>query len=389
MFVCNYPVLKVYASDLEVQTISDKNPVVKYYEKYNGKTVLIEKDASVKLGKSLKLPDIPAKAGYASSKWFVVKNGKRVYYATGKSVKIEKNTNIYVQYTKKYTVTLYNMEGKVYKKSSVKEGGSFSLPAIRNSSRFTFMGWSLNPYQTLPCKYFEAGEIITVKKNISLYPVMYKRNSEKDLSSKDIPKLTKYSNLIMVGDSRTARTQEVLVEEKFDLKARGISFVAQSGEGLVWFKKEGEKKLWRMLNTKKGKTAIVFNLGVNSLSGSSYVAKEYIEYMNELAVKLKKKNVDLYYMSVNPLNSEQFAWYKENHETDYRKKYESVIREFNQKIKSGLAKSYTYIDTYSYLMKYGYVTARFYGSTRSDDGIHYTAQTYKRILNYVIRELNK
>lgn len=376
------------SEDKKLYAVYDKNPVVNFYCKYEGKTVLFKKNSSISVGKSLKVPSLPSKEGYVASNWYTVDNGNIVYHSAGKTMKIEKNVNIYTQFTKTYTINLYDMDGKLYKKKNVKEGGTYKLPSLANNSRFTFMGWSLKPYQTLPCAYFEAEEKIDVHKDLSLYPVMYKRKAEEDLSKSDIPKLKNYSNLILVGDSRTARTEETLVGEKFNLKARGISFVAKSGEALSWLKKEGMKKVLKLLSQKKGKTAIVFNLGVNSLSESASVADAYIKYMNKMAPILKEYNVDLFYMSVNPLNSKQYEAYAEKRQSDYREKHESVVREFNQRIKSGLGKTYTYIDSYSYLMKYGYVTTHDHTNTRIDDGLHYTSQTYKKILSYVIKKLN-
>ena len=110
----------------------------------------------------------------------------------------------------------------------------------------------------------------------------------------------------------------------------------------------------------------------------------YVSYMTGIASTLKSKNCKLFYMSVNPLNSTMIAKAGKGART------EAQVREFNSKIHSGLSLNYKYIDTYNVLMKTGYGTnASYVGTDRdSDDGLHYTTRTYKRIYYYSVIYLN-
>ena len=126
--------------------------------------------------------------------------------------------------------------------------------------------------------------------------------------------------------------------------------------------------------------AVIFNLGVNDMANAS----NYVSYMTNIAPTLKKKNCKLFYMSVNPINSTMITKAGRGART------EAQVREFNSKIHSGLSVYYKFIDTYSVLMKKGYGTnASYVGVDRdSDDGLHYTTKTYKRIYYYCVTYLN-
>lgn len=126
--------------------------------------------------------------------------------------------------------------------------------------------------------------------------------------------------------------------------------------------------------------AVVFNLGVNDMANAS----NYVSYMTNIASTLKSKNCKLFYMSVNPLNSTMITKAGKGSRT------EAQVREFNSKIRSGLSANYKYIDTYSVLMKTGYGTNASYNGedSVSDDGLHYTTKTFKRIYYYCVIYLN-
>ena len=286
------------------------------------------------------------------------------------AVSDSKNTN---------KVSFYRKNGTLYKKVSVEKGGYITLPGMKNSSAYTFMGWSDKPGQTKAPKY-EAGQRIRINGNKKLYAVMFKRSREPDLKESQLEKVdfSKYRKVIFVGDSRTCGMEKTF-QIDFGKVPKGVSMVARGGQGLYWLQQTGVQKLFeevRCSSSEKRPAAVVFNLGVNDLA----YCNAYITYMNHLAEKLKARGCKLFYMSVNPMNNAM-------RKSEY--KSEAKIREFNQKIKAGLSTSYTYIDTYRYLMRTGYSTWGGVGkSVRYDDGLHYDTTTYKRIYNQCIKKIN-
>ena len=59
---------------------------------------------------------------------------------------------------------------------------------------------------------------------------------------------------------------------------------------------------------------------------------------------------------------------------------EAELRRMNDYLRENLSSAYTYIDMYSYLKSTGYsFSSDHYGAGTIDDGLHYTAATYKRI----------
>ena len=158
-----------------------------------------------------------------------------------------------------------------------------------------------------------------------------------------------------------------------------------TGEGLDWMKKYGEKELLNEISGMDDNAkpvAVIFNLGVNDLihknrESISYdsVASDYASYMNGLSRKLTARNCELFYMSVNPCNTAMKSTRKE-----------SEIRGFNNRLRQRLNGNFTWINSYSYLMRCGYTTrCEFRGYT--DDGVHYSMRTYKRIYAYAIKQI--
>ena len=87
------------------------------------------------------------------------------------------------------------------------------------------------------------------------------------------------------------------------------------------------------------------------------------------------RNCELFYMSVNPCNTAMKSTRKE-----------SEIRGFNNRLRQRLNGNFTWINSYSYLMRCGYTTrCEFRGYT--DDGVHYSMRTYKRIYAYAIKQI--
>ena len=235
------------------------------------------------------------------------------------------------------------------------------------------------------------GEKIKVTGNIKLYSVLYIRSKETDYSGLQLDSLSKdllktYKQVVFVGDSRTVRTEKTLKLSGYSPSAYNISFIASTGMGLSWLKETGYKQLLSKVGnstSKLGKpTAIIFNFGINDMSNIS----GYVSYMKSIAPELEKRGCKLYYMSLNPVNNVMAKL------GGKKSRPEATVRAFNAKIKSqlcGKANSYTYINTYDYLMKYGFGTdaGKEGYDVGADDGLHYTSKTTKRIFRYCINTI--
>lgn len=294
-----------------------------------------------------------------------------------------KNSTVQKKKTSTKTVTIETSGGITKKK--VKSGGSVILPVEVNKRGYTFLGWSTVPGQTCNPMY-QAYQKIQFTKNIHLYPVKYKWNQEPDIYAGGLAdSVEKYDKIIFVGDSRTAMLRSTLKQQCSSDSLKKVGFVCKTGEGLDWMKKYGEKELLNEISGMDDNAkpvAVIFNLGVNDLihknrESISYdsVASDYASYMNGLSRKLTARNCELFYMSVNPCNTAMKSTRKE-----------SEIRGFNNRLRQRLNGNFTWINSYSYLMRCGYTTrCEFRGYT--DDGVHYSMRTYKRIYAYAIKQI--
>lgn len=293
---------------------------------------------------------------------------------------------------KSYHVYLYSKTGTLLKSVEVAKNSSYTLPAAMNKNGYTMMGWSSKKGQSTNPEY-EVGEKIKVTSDIKLYSVLYIRSKETNYSGLKMQSVTdgilsKYKKVIFVGDSRTNRMNLALKVSGYAPSSDNISFICKEGQGLSWLKESGYNQILKAVGSstslRSKPIAVVFNLGINDLSNAS----KYVTYMKSIASELEKRGCKLYYMSVNPINSKNIAYWGK------KTRSEAEVRNFNAKIKSGLCGSrgsYTYIDTYSYLLKYGYSTN---GNNagydlEKDDGLHYTVATSKRIFRYCILYLLK
>lgn len=105
---------------------------------------------------------------------------------------------------------------------------------------------------------------------------------------------------------------------------------------------------------------MVLNFGVNDHVNIT----KYINSYKKLLKAYPEANI--YFMSVNPIDSKYTAGYVSN----------AKINSFNKKLKAAFPQRY--IDVNSYLKKKGFKTV---------DGLHYTAATYKKIYNYVLSKV--
>lgn len=154
-----------------------------------------------------------------------------------------------------------------------------------------------------------------------------------------------------VGDSRTVGMGN----------AMGISkkCIAQVGMGHNWYLSTAEKRLKKVLK-KNPNATVVINFGVNDHANITKYIKSYRKLINE------HPNAQIWFMSVNPIDSKYKAGYVSN----------ADINRFNKKLKAAFPDRY--LDTNSYLKKKKFKTV---------DGLHYTVATYKKIYNYVLSQI--
>ena len=161
------------------------------------------------------------------------------------------------------------------------------------------------------------------------------------------PRKFQENTMILIGDSRFMGMKSVVGGK--------AAWICQQGEGLVWLKEKVIPKLNKM--DVKGK-AIVFNLGVNDL----WEASSYISTLRSLGDKLKGRLARVYFMTVNPVQD------KKANKNKYLVKNEQVTQ-FNSTVTRGLT-GFEIIDSYDYLVKNSFNTV---------DGVHYDADTYRKI----------
>ena len=273
-------------------------------------------------------------------------------------------------------VRLYKCDGS-YWKTIKNTNGRAVFPAVDSKTSNMVLGWSkTRGKHTLSASDYKAGARIP-SKNGKYYMVLFKASM--DHAPSVITRPTKFDRVYMVGDSRTVDTKRAL---KSSIPSN-VTFIAQGGQGLAWFKREGYPSLIRSVSKRprSERKAVIINLGVNDLDNS----KAYVTYMRKVSAALKKYNCKMYYLSVNPVNSTMIK--------ARRKKFrsEASIAAFNkviyEQLCSGKNRSFTYINTCTRLQKYGWSSNRY--NSGIHDGLHYSDQTYLRIFNYCMKYLNR
>lgn len=338
-------------------------------------------------GQSIILPTPEEREDYSFMGWSKSKNSSKVDYKAGTVLKPTANMILYAVYAKNVTLKYLSNDGKtVYKSVTVGKGTVVKLSGKVNNSGCTFLGWAAKSGVSVSPTYL-VGQNLTVNANTKLYAVQYKKKQEYNYTASTLPKIntSKYTKVIFVGDSRTYRMKQTLENQFSADKLKGVTFVAKGGAALSWFAQTGYNSLIKAVGnggTAKKTIAVVFNLGVNDLQDLS----EYISRMKKIEPILKKKNCRLFYMSVNPVNNLILV------KNGSKNRPESTLMNFNKKIQSELCvrTSFTYIDSFTYLMKNGFSFDNGRGTdTGIEDGIHYSTKTYKKIYAYVIDTLNK
>ena len=348
----------------------------------NGKTNSTYKKLTTKVeeGTKVTFAKVPARSGYINLGWSSKKNSTK---ATAKaSYTVTRNITLYAVQKKAVTLTLCKNNGAVYSTTRMAQGSTYKLSGVKDANGYTFMGWSEQAGQKVNPDY-EAEETITVKKNTTLYAVVFNRSSEDNLSADVLPQVNsyKYKNVVFIGDSRTEYMKNALA--RAGANTNYVKFICKAGEGYSWLTGTAVPQLQELVKNDTNsilskKTAVIFNFGVNDYNEYA----KYAAYYKLIASSLERKGCELYFMSVNPINRLMLS------NTGRADRSEAKIRSFNTYMQKNLPSSYTYIDMYSYLKATGYSFASDkYGAGSIDDGLHYTARTYKRIFTHCLRSL--
>lgn len=348
----------------------------------NGKSNSAYKKLKMRVeeGTEIKLPLVPARNGYINKGWSTRKNP--VVATSRKTYTVRRNVKFYSVQVKAVKVTLYKESGDFYRSTTMAKGSVYTLPCVRNAAGYTFMGWSDKPKQSVNPQYEPEMEI-TVEEDMDLYAVVFRKSDEPDLPADKLHQWNnyKYKRVVFVGDSRTAYMENAL--KNAGARTEGIEFISKVGGGLDWFKTVAYPKLYSIVKNETASilakpTAVVINLGINDLENQN----GYVLYMNSIAKELKKHNCELFFMSLNPVNRSMLK------EAGKKDRSEAKVRLFNNALRSALGAQYSYIDTYSKLKKEGYgFDSSSTGTGGNDDGLHYTAKTYKRIFTYCMKTL--
>ena len=183
------------------------------------------------------------------------------------------------------------------------------------------------------------------------------------------------NKVIIIGDSRMEflndRGDSIKIPSNFD-------FIALSGTNIHWFKNVALNRLEEKLNNmdKKYKYHVVINMGVNDLNDTEKAQKHADDYFYLFYYLVSKyKNVNFYFLSVNPIDDKIIDRFFNQHRTT-----EEIIQ-FNKKIvyliKKNGYNNFTYCDSYNNI-EFGI-----------PDGLHYNKITDQKIVNYIVNDCVK
>ena len=175
------------------------------------------------------------------------------------------------------------------------------------------------------------------------------------------------SKVIVVGDSR----MEFIADDKDIVIPFNFDFVAKSGMKIDWFRKTAIPKVKSILKNKEYKYYVIVNMGVNDLNTNykgDEISKDYFKLYQKLAKDYP--NIDVYIMSVNPIYEDKL-----NKSEVSNKRTVNKIKLFNNNILNEL--EHSNLDNLYYCDSYNNL------HFESEDGLHYTRDTNKEIINYI------
>ena len=369
-----------YATGRNVRITKNTKFCLRYYKLYtvryytmNGSKEYTSLREQGYQGQVLTFPLHPTATGYKFLGWSTSINGKTVK-KEGDSLRVTGNMKFYIVGKKITGVNLRKYDGTVWKIVDT-SSGSATFPAVNLNSANMCLGWSRTKGKTTNPEY-KAGDKIPTRTGHYYMVVFF---SKQDRAPASIIKPTKHQMVYFVGDSRTVGLQLALGNSA----PSNVDFVCKGNQGLDWFRQTGYRELLRKLSkqSRKTKKAVIINLGVNDMSNIN----TYVVYMRKVSENLKQNyNCDMYYLSVNPVNSAMIRSYGAGTRT------EAQVAAFNktiyQKLCSGSDRAFIYINTCTNLQKYGWSSNRYDAGIY--DGLHYSVETTLRIYGYCIRKLN-
>lgn len=154
---------------------------------------------------------------------------------------------------------------------------------------------------------------------------------------------------VFFGDSRFVGMKAVASPNDY--------FMALSGSGYTFM----ASKMEEIIAGATPACALVIGFGVND---GQYFIPQYIDAINSIAARYPGK---VYFLTVNPVDEEmqvQYGYHKLN----------SMIDQFNATVIASLSSNITIIDTNTFLKEHGCSWV---------DGLHYTADTYRVIYDYI------
>lgn len=335
------------------------------------------------------------------------------------------NATVTMDGTKKYSNDSYiygntsllpggtNDEARLYYKGGERlfgiktniSSGNATFPSVNlGAEEGLCVGWVESDAPEYKEPTYIAGDKIPHSGNY--YMTVYTKEDDEVALPKELLLPSQDTAVYFVGDSRThymgcalTNYQNWLPPHKTILAEDKVNIIAESGQGLKWFKEEGLTQLKNKLAVNNGKNhIIIMNLGVNDAAGVGGPeiydeANRYVGYMRDNVYNPLKAlygdKIKFFYMSINPLCSQAV---KDSGWPGYSVTEQNVVN-FNQKIRDGLCsgsnKYFTYIDAYGMLMEKGWFP-QFTDNTHTEyDGIHYYEHTLMRIYNFCMNEIKK
>lgn len=164
------------------------------------------------------------------------------------------------------------------------------------------------------------------------------------------PQVVAPAGVLMIGDSRCVQMRDVT-------GGGGVSWICENSKGYEWFVSTALGQAEGIIG--RG-TKVVICLGVNDTdNGYSYSA-----LINQKAAEWAARGARTYFVSVNPVGDNPWT----NNDN---------VSAFNAIMVNNLS-GVKYIDTWSYLVTYGYNMV---------DGMHYDANTNATVFNLIISNL--